>query len=135
MLDKVGSVPLGPVGGRIRVVFPAPEGISPDEFLVGLSLLHIVVKSVQSIERDVGVLEEVCALGLVGKTSAINQHVAVGGTHLLVRLSRESCVLEGVCHWARGGDNKQMSVSTGGAFLCFPPIPYTRLILLRRAFT
>ena len=63
----VGSILLRFVAGRIRLVFPPPEGIPPDEFLFCLSLLHIVVKCVQSIEGDVSVLREVSALGLVGK--------------------------------------------------------------------
>lgn len=98
VLDTVGSILLRFVAGRIWLAFPPPDRISPDEFLVGFSLLHVVVKGVQSIERDGGVLREGCALGLVNRSVGCNQHdVAVDGTHLFERLSGKPHALEQAC--------------------------------------
>ena len=84
--------------GRTLVVFSIPERTPPDEFLVGLSLLHFVVKGVQSIERYGCVWGKECALGLMDKDVRLLQHrVAVDGTDLLERLSREYHVLKPVC--------------------------------------
>lgn len=96
-LDKFGSVLLRSGASRFWLVFPPPERIPPNELLVGLSLLHFVVKGVQSIERDGRVLGKLRALGLV-KSVGYGQHVALdNGTHLFVRLSQEPHVLECVC--------------------------------------
>lgn len=64
----VGPVLLGLVAGRIGLVFSPPERMAPDEFSVGLVLLHFVVKGVQSIEGDRRVLGEGFALGLTDKS-------------------------------------------------------------------
>lgn len=96
MLYAVGSVLLlwSATGGS-WLVFSPPKRIAPREFLFGLSLLHFVVKDVQSIERDGGVLGEACALGLTDKSVGYNErHVAMSGTHFFERFCRESRVLE-----------------------------------------
>ena len=120
MLDTVGSILLRFGVGRIWLVFPPPERIPSDEFLVGPSLLHIVVKGVQSIERDGSVLGEAFALGLIemGKSVGYSQHVAVDSTHLLVRLGREPLVSEcvrGHFSWRTKG---RLDVDIGGVRLC-----------------
>jgi hypothetical protein len=50
VLYAVGSVLLLRfASGRVWLVFSAPERSAPDELVVGLFLLHFVVKGVQSI--------------------------------------------------------------------------------------
>jgi len=98
VLDTVGSILLWfVIAGRIRLVLLPPKRIPPDELLVGLSLLHTVVKGVQVIERDGRVWGEVFALGLMGRNVGYGQREAVKGTHLLVRLGQEPHVPECVC--------------------------------------
>ena len=95
VLDTVGPVLLRFAAGRFGRVFSSPERIPPDEFFVGLFLLHFVVKGVQSIEGDGRVLGEVFALGLADKSVGyMNMWLWAGSTHLLVRLCQESHVLE-----------------------------------------
>lgn len=74
VLNTVGSVHLLRfVGGGIWLFFSPPKRTTPDEFIVGLSLLHIVVKGVQIIERDRSGLGKVCALRLMDKSVGYNQ--------------------------------------------------------------
>jgi hypothetical protein len=98
-LDAVGSVLLRVVAGRVGLVFSPPERIPADELSVGLSLLHFVVKGVQSIEGDGGVLGEAFALGLMDKSVGYSQHVAVDGWHAPPRTARPEISCLGMHLW------------------------------------
>lgn len=75
VLNTVGSaLLLWFDAGRIWLDFSTPERVAPDEFIVDLSLLHFVVKGVQSIERDECALRKVGALRLVDKRVGYNQY-------------------------------------------------------------